>query len=295
MSSPGLAPNQQITRRRFFKTGLCGAAGLAFYSGEVERHWIEVTRRDVALRGLPAAFDGLKVVQLSDIHLEEFTEPFLLEDAVRHINQIAPDVVLLTGDFVSYELLSKKRTVGAAWKCAELLRALKCPQVFASMGNHDVMVGESEVTSALAAQRIPVLKNAFVPLDRRGDRVWIAGLDDPLLGAPDLDCAIPQSIRNREHEPVLLMCHAPDYMDHAMRHPSGSSIGLALSGHTHGGQVRLPLIGAMQLPPGGRKYVEGFFRFGNTQLYVNRGLGSVGLPFRFDCPPEITAFTLRRA
>lgn len=295
MSSPGLAPNQQITRRRFFKTGLCGAAGLAFYSGEVERHWIEVTRRDVALRGLPAAFDGLKVVQLSDIHLEEFTEPFLLEDAVRHINQIAPDVVLLTGDFVSYELLSRKRTVGAAWKCAELLRALKCPQVFASMGNHDVMVGESEVTSALAAQRIPVLKNAFVPLDRRGDRVWIAGLDDPLLGTPDLDRTIPQFLPAKQHEPVLLMCHAPDYMDQVMRHPSGSSIGLALSGHTHGGQVRLPLIGAMQLPPGGRKYVEGFFRFGNTQLYVNRGLGSVGLPFRFDCPPEITAFTLRRA
>ena len=83
------------------------------------------------------------------------------------------------------------------------------------------------------------------------------------------------------------------YADELLAHPAGESIGFMVSGHTHGGQVRLPFVGALDLPPGGRKYVEGLFRLGSMQLYVNRGIGTVGVPFRFQCPPEITAFTLR--
>ncbi len=95
------------------------------------------------------------------------------------------------------------------------------------------------------------------------------------------------------NDPVILMCHAPDYADHLLARPEGKAISLMLSGHTHGGQVRLPLVGALHVPPGGRRYVEGLFRLGSMQLYVNRGIGTVGVPFRFDCPPEITAITLR--
>jgi predicted MPP superfamily phosphohydrolase len=138
-----------------------------------------------------------------------------------------------------------------------------------------------------------VLRNACLPVERAGARFWLAGLDDPVLGQPDPDRAIPPSIRNLPHEPVILMCHAPDYADDLMKRATGGSVAWMLSGHTHGGQVRLPFVGAMQLPPLGRKYVEGWFRFGSMQLYVNRGLGAVGVPFRFDCPPEITLFTLR--
>jgi len=91
-----------------------------------------------------------------------------------------------------------------------------------------------------------------------------------------------------------LMCHAPDYVDDLLLQSATRSVGLMLSGHTHGGQVRVPFVGAVSLPPLGRKYIEGRFQFGRTQLYVNRGIGTVGLPFRFDCPPEITEITLRR-
>jgi len=88
------------------------------------------------------------------------------------------------------------------------------------------------------------------------------------------------------------MCHAPDYVDELQRHPAGQAVSLMLSGHTHGGQICLPFVGPLRLPPLGRKYVEGLFQLGETKLYVNRGIGSVGVPFRFDCRPEITVFTL---
>lgn len=292
---PGSSPSQQLSRRRFLKSTLGGAAGFAFYAGEVERHWIDMTQQDVAIRRLPASFDGMTVVQLSDIHLDEFTEPFLLRDAVDRINRLQPDLVLLTGDYVSYQLLSKQRTVGAAWQCAGLLKQLTCTRKYAILGNHDVMVGEHEVSEALTGNGIPVLRNSCLPIERGGSRIWLAGVDDPVCGRPDLDLAIPAAIRNIAAEPVVLMSHAPDYVDNLRAHPAGNSVAFMLSGHTHGGQVRVPLIGALRLPPGGRKYVEGLFRVGNVQLYVNRGLGTVGLPLRFDCPPEITSFTLRSA
>lgn len=284
-----------ITRRRFLTTGLCSGAGLALYSGEVERHWIETTFHDVRLRSLPSAFDGMKIAQLSDIHLDEFTEPFLLRQAIDKINQLNPDVVLLTGDYISYEIAPRQFAVKSAWHCAELLSELKCPQRYAILGNHDVLLDAKEVSEALTAKGITVLNNSGLPLERAGSRVWLAGLDDPVCGRPDPDAAIPASIRKASNEPVILMCHAPDYVADLAAHPAGKSVDLVLSGHTHGGQVRLPLVGALDLPPGGKKFIEGWFRVGTTQLYVNRGIGTIGVPFRFDCPPEITSLTLRPA
>ena len=105
---------------------------------------------------------------------------------------------------------------------------------------------------------------------------------------PDLDRTIPE----KPDGPVLLMSHGPDYADEVLAHPRGRLVDLMLAGHSHGGQVRLPLIGALHTPTGRAKYVEGLFRFGRMQLYVNRGIGTVALPFRLNCPPEITLFTL---
>jgi predicted MPP superfamily phosphohydrolase len=281
------------------KAGVLGAAGLAIYSGEIERHWIEVTQAQVQLPGLPDAFDGVRLVQLSDIHMEEYTEPFFLRDAVDKINRMQPDAVLLTGDFVSDVPRSKHFAAGAAWQCASILSELRCRQLYAVLGNHDVSVGEENIIEALTAHGITVLRNEYLPMehfgDRTGGRIWLAGLDDPYKGDPDPDLAIPASIRNQAKEPVILMCHAPDYADDLLVTPAGRAVDLMLSGHTHGGQVRIPALGPLALPELGKKYVEGWFRFGKMQLYVNRGIGTVGLPFRFACPPEITQLTLRSA
>jgi predicted MPP superfamily phosphohydrolase len=294
-----------ITRRGLLKQGLCGALGLALYSCEIERHWIEVNEREVALAGLPQVFDGMRIAQLSDIHLDDFTEPFFLGRVVDRVNLLQPDAIFLTGDFVTeifyprrysktaFGVSAKKFARGAAWQCADLLRELKCRELYAIMGNHDLVVGAKQVTEALTTNGIKVLRNSFLPIERSGGRFWLAGLDDPVEGAPSPDLAIPPSIRNVPDEPVVLMCHAPDYVDVLRSHPAGSSVGLMLSGHTHGGQIRLPLVGALELPSWGKKYVEGWFRFGALQLHVNRGIGTVGLPFRLNCPPEISLITLR--
>ena len=284
-----------MSRRRFLATTLSGCAGLAFYSGEIERHWVEITHREIRLQSLPAAFDGMRIVQLSDIHLDEFTEPFLLRHSIEQINRLQPDAVLLTGDFVSYGITPRKFSERSAWQCAEMLSELKCAERYAVLGNHDHWLSWTEVTQALRASGITVLINSCLPIERKGDRIWLAGLDDPLCGRPDLDKAIPASIRGIEGQPLMLMCHEPDYADDLLAQPAGKSIGLMLSGHTHGGQVRLPFVGALELPPGGKKYVEGLFRLGSMQLYVNRGIGTIGVPFRFACPPEITEITLRAA
>jgi predicted MPP superfamily phosphohydrolase len=293
MGISSAAFSQQVSRRSFLIGALYGAGGLALYAGAVERHWLEVVHRDIGIYRLPPDFDGLKVAQLSDIHLDEFTEPFLLREAIDEINRARPDVVLLTGDYVSSEVLPHRFTVEAAWQCGELLGQLECKQRYAIFGNHDIWAGEHHVGDALQFNGITILRNSCLPLERGAGRIWLAGLDDPVCGQPDANLAIPPSIRNIAAEPILLMCHAPDYVDELQKHPGGQAVSLVFSGHTHGGQICLPFVGPLRLPPLGRKYVEGLFQLGKTQLYVNRGIGSVGVPFRFDCRPEITVFTLR--
>jgi uncharacterized protein len=290
--SPFKAP---MTRRRFLLGSACAGGALAIYGGEIERHWIEITHRDIFIPGLAQAFDGFRVAQLSDIHLDDYTEPFFLRDAVRHINALNPDAVFLTGDFVTHELLPVKFSIGPAWRCADLLKEIQCPLRYAVMGNHDVTVGSELVSEALTTNGITVLINGHVAIERAGARFWLAGVDDPVVGNPDPGAAIPASIRNVPHEPIILLCHAPDYADDLIVVPEGQAVSLMLAGHSHGGQIRLPFLGPMALPDLGRKYIEGWFRFGSLQLYVNRGLGTVGLPIRFNCPPEIALLTLRSA
>src|ERR1700760_344873 len=140
---------QVVSRRSFLKGALCGAAGLALYAGEFERHWLEVVKKDIGLLGLSAEFDGLTIAQLSDIHLDEFTEPFLLREAIDAVNRAQPDMVLLTGDYVSAQVLPPKLTVGAAWQCGKLLSNLQCKHRYAIFGNHDIWAGEEHVGEAL--------------------------------------------------------------------------------------------------------------------------------------------------
>lgn len=289
---PESQPQHPISRRGFLITSAC-AASLALYSGEIERHWIEITHNDVTIPGLSPAFDGLRVAQLSDIHFDEYTEPFYLRRAVQQINELDPDMVVLTGDFVTWSPISKRIFKDAAWQCASILSELKCSERYAVLGNHDELAGPKKVIAALKAHGIQMLNNSYQPIERAGGRFWLAGVDDPVEGHPDPNAAIPESIRNIPKEPVVLLCHAPDYADKLLTRPEGQSIALMLSGHTHGGQIVLPFLGPVHLPDLGKKYVSGRFRFGNLQLYVSRGLGTVILPFRLHCPPEITMLTLR--
>ena len=216
-------PTQRLSRRLFLKAGLCGAAGLALYAGEIERHWIEITRHDVALLGLPAAFDGMRIAQISDIHLDDFTEPIFLRHAIQLVNREKPDAVFMTGDFVT-AMMAEKRIPRyfdreTASQCAGILTGLECRSLYAVLGNHDHGVGAHLVTSALQSSGITVLRNACTPIERGSSRFWIAGVEDPLAGHPMPELAIPASIRNVPNEPVVLLCHGPDFADNLLREP----------------------------------------------------------------------------
>jgi uncharacterized protein len=278
-----------ITRRNFLRLAAGSAAGLVLYAGEISRHELELINVTIKLPRLPDAFAGMKVVQISDFHFHAYTEALFLEAIVRKVNALAPDLVLLTGDFVSSNPLPQHTNVKLAYHCAEILSHIKCPLRYAIMGNHDALVGAHAVTDALNTHGIPVLANRSVPLERQGQRIWLAGVEDVLIQRPDLATALPAGLRP-DGETTILLAHEPDFADYAM----GQQVDLILSGHTHGGQILFPFLPPLMLPDMGTKYVHGLFRLGDgMQLYVNRGIGAVTLPFRFRCPPEITAITLQ--
>ena len=289
----GITPDQpsRFTRRKFLIGSGVAAAGFTLYSGEFARHNLDTVHQTIHIKDLPDPFHGYRIVQLSDIHLDEFTEPFFLEHVVHRVNALTPDLVLLTGDFVTRGSLTFVASTHAAHRCAEILSTLTSPQRYAILGNHDVSVSAPLVIHALTSKGTPVLVNKYVAIERQDARIWLCGTDDPNTSHPDLGFSIPA----KPDAPVILMSHEPDYADDVMKHPRGPLVDLMLAGHSHGGQVRLPFVGPLILPPLGEKYVQGYFRFDKMQLYVNRGIGTVGLPFRLNCPPEITVITLQPA
>ncbi len=283
-------PPLSLTRRAFIGSASLATAGLVIYAGTHARHELETVRRTIPIRNLADSFRGFRIVQISDIHLVEWTEPWFVQRVVDAANQLNPDLVVLTGDFISrgpYPLATAYRAMPV---CAEILSGLRCPQRYAILGNHDVTVDSGMVIRSLASVGIPTLVNHYAAIERGSDRIWLSGVDDPGTSVPDLMQAIPRT----PDAPVILLAHEPDYADSVISHPRAGQVDLMLSGHSHGGQVRLPLLGPLILPPMGKKYVAGHFQLGNMQLYVNRGIGTVGLPFRLDCPSEITEITLQQ-
>ncbi len=290
---PALKPDLRssgLTRRRFLGAAGASLLGFGLYAGEIARHELVLEQRTIGIENLPEAFAGFRIAQLSDIHFAEYTEPAFVKRAVDQVNQLQADMVVLTGDYVSMGPVRKDHAEAYIPMCTEILARLTCPLRYAVLGNHDWMVNGTLMVESLEQQGIPVLQNLHAPIERSGQRIWIAGIRDAMSGEADLKLALPADAV-ADKEPVILLAHEPDLLDYVA--PSG--VDLMLSGHTHGGQVRLPFLPPLMLPPFGKIYVEGHFRKGRTQLYVNRGLGAVGLPFRLNCPPEITEITLARA
>lgn len=265
-------------------------ATLALYATDYERHNLEVTHHTIKLPRLPKALDGLRIVHLTDLHYRHFAETSYLRKVVAKVNELAPDLVLLTGDFASKLTFgSRRRSAELSQPEAALLDGIHCPHRFAVLGNHDHMVGPRVIARALEAHGFPVLQNRYLPFEHNGAGLWIAGVQSALKGSPDLDAAVPPQLQN-SHDPVILLAHEPDFADRAAAH---GGIDLILSGHSHGGQVRVPFLGAPKLPAMGRKYVQGLYALaGGTQLYVSRGIGAMNLPLRFLCRPEIAVLTL---
>lgn len=237
---------------------------------------------DVAMPGLGRRWDGCRIAHLTDLHLGQWLSPNRLEGVVDWTNSLKPDLIALTGDYLSYDL------EGSAVDLERCLGRLQAPHgVFSVMGNHDHWVGADDVRALLARIRIRDLRNEVVTLDRDGEPLHVAGVDDVMVGQDRFDEVLA---RLPASGPAILLAHEPDFADTAAR---TGRFGLQLSGHSHGGQIILPRFGPLVRGPHGWKYPVGRYQVRGMTLYTNRGLGSNMWWVRINCPPEIAVFTLR--
>ena len=277
------------TRRQFLRGAT--AAGAVAIAGDailLEPNRPHIVRRDFFLRHWPGRLNGFTVAQLSDFHYDPYFSIHPLHAAIAMVNGLRPDLIVLTGDFVSVPLFGNPRKAAfTADPCARLLRQMTAPHgLWAILGNHDCGTDPKHVTRVLQAENIRVLVNQSEAIEHDGARFWLAGVNDVLSGAADLS----KTLRGVPvDEAVILLAHEPDFADAAARFP----IDLQLSGHSHGGQVRIPLLPPLYLPPMAKKYALGTYQVGPLALYTNAGLGTVRVPVRLNCPPEITLLTLR--
>lgn len=240
---------------------------------------LTVEHQQIYLRKLPAAFEGFRIVHLSDFHHSPFTSREQIERAVQMANRLQPDIVALTGDYISHE-----RAFAAP--CAELLGRLKARHgVYAVLGNHDHWTDAALITDLFRAEGITVLINEGMRFAMNGDAFWLAGVDDTMVGLEDLSLALAGS---RDEDMKLVLAHNPIILRRAAR----AGVDLVLSGHTHGGQVSLRSERSASGRPR-RRLLRGLGRQGETQIYVTRGLGTVVLPIRYGCPPEVSLLELR--
>jgi predicted MPP superfamily phosphohydrolase len=278
----------RLTRRKLLRrlgqggllTALSGVGGYG-YARAVEPGWLEVVRQRLVLPRLPAAFAGFTIAQLSDLHLGPYLAAEHLAPTVRAVMDLEPDAIVLTGDYVS------RLDHGEADMLEQVLAPLRAPQgVFAVLGNHDCGEGAAEVSRALRRAGVTVLHNEHVSWRRDGQTLYLAGVGDVWCGQHDLDRALAGL---STASVAVLLAHEPDYADEVAQ---DRRVVLQLSGHSHGGQVRVPGYGGLHFPPWARKYSIGLRQLGELTLYTNRGIGMVVMPIRFCCRPELTLFTL---
>ena len=269
--------------RRTFIHGACGyvlgVLSVGSYSRFLEPRWVEIKNVVIGINNLPKRFEGMSIVQLSDIHHCEYVPREFIKKCVRKVNALSPDIIVLTGDFV----YGSNAFIPSV---AEELSELKSKEgVYAVLGNHD----NKELTfDILSKKGIHVLINEHIPLYRKKDYLFIAGVDDLWAGKLNLET----TLKGTDDKPKFLLCHNPDAIE-MIKH---TGIDFVMAGHTHGGQVSLPLYG----PPivyskFGARYASGLFHEGKTIMYVNNGIGVSIFPVRFFARPEITVFTLQNS
>lgn len=281
----------KLTRRQWIKIaaggGIVGALGLGSYTYWIEPHWLQFVTRDLLIAGLPAALDGKRLIQVSDIHVGPVVDDSYVIRAFQAVADWEPDFIVLTGDFISSNHdgsapLEQAKRVYSHLKPARLA-------TIGILGNHDYGPGwasprvADNICELLRDQGCEVLRNA----DKTVAGLRIIGFDD--LWAQQFGPKLMSNLLPSD-EPTLVLCHNPDAVDL----PAWSTYrGWILSGHTHGGQCKPPFLRPPLLPVKNKRYTSGEFDlYDGRRLYINRGLGYLRR-VRFNVRPEITVFTLR--
>jgi uncharacterized protein len=283
----------RFTRRGFLK--LVGAAALDLlllaiggtgYGFLIEPNRFSVETVRLKLPRLSPRFSGFRIAQISDIHMGGWMNLERLQYVADLVLAQKPDVLLITGDFlIGYEFNHASRQA-----LEDLIAGLSpladSVPTFAVLGNHDYWINSKAVREMLRAAGITDLTNRVFTLTRDAEHLHLCGVDDVWDGDVRLDDVLTQL---KGDGAAILMAHEPDYADTSA---ATGRFDLQLSGHSHGGQIVLPLLGPPRLPYLGRKYPSGLYKIGEMFQYTNRGVGMARLPIRINCPPEITVFVL---
>ena len=281
--------DNKTTRRRFLRNSALGLGGAAIvgsgaWAHYVEPDWLEITQHNVRLRHLPPSFDGFRIAQISDIHLEDGDMTHDLPNICRLVSAQKADAVVVTGDFVTTANQANGEIL------ARGLAPLQAPQgVFGIMGNHDYWGAEGSqfMEEMLKPTPVKLLINQTHVWEKNGTRLHLAGYDDFWAGTPDFDGV---AARVPANSAAIVLGHEPDF---AIEVAARNKFGLMLSGHSHGGQIALPCGIPIHVPQYANKFPRGWYDVQGMRLYTNRGLGTVGVPLRFCSRPEISVFTLR--
>ncbi|MDA0811373.1 MAG: metallophosphoesterase [Verrucomicrobia bacterium] len=274
-----------MKRRQFLQLAGLGSAAVATfgYGFKVEPGLLSITRREVVMPNLPGDLDGLRVAMFGDLHYRPDADEPLVQKLVEAVNQEAPDLVAIVGDYLEHD-------DAVIPQLLEHLAGIRAKHgIFAIMGNHDgwYSVG-SRVKKMFKERGVDFLINAHSQITIHQTRLAVAGTDNVWDGNPDIAATFRGIAKDT---PTLALIHEPDYFDTVV---SGRANILQLSGHTHGGQCRVPLIGyAPQTVTWGKKYIYGEFERRASKLFVTRGVGTTGIRVRFACRPELAMLTLR--
>ena len=275
----------KMNRRRFLQIGSLAVAGgvlaTTYYFSRYDEASTPVVEQVVLpIKNLHAALDGFSIAVLADFHLYPLTQKPLIETAVAMTNDLKPDLTVMLGDYVWHD-------VEAIFDLAPILGQLNARHgVYAAIGNHDIWTDIHAIRQGMADANIPILENEGLPITDGNGTFYLAGLDDGWSGTPDLQTTLKNDPGG---VPIVTLMHEPDVADDYADNPR---IALQISGHTHGGQIRVPGVGAPVLPYLGRKYDMGLFQVNDMWVYTNRGIGVTNEPVRINCPPEVTQIIL---
>ncbi len=276
------------SRRVFLKTGAVALSAYSFIGaakGVIDRDEYDIIEKTVQIANLPDEFKGFTVGLMSDIHSSVFMTKPEMDDYVAALNNLKTDIIFVPGDFVNSQ-------TEEVYPFAEAFSALRAPYgVYGCLGNHDYFADVDAVAKEVDACGVKLLRNDAVKIHKRNSFINVIGVDDiPMSGKPETYLARALSSVQNSNQKILL-CHKPYFLETI----AGHNIDLTLAGHTHGGQVVFAKIGNTYISPATlfSKYVWGLYKFNNAQMYVTRGIGTVGVPFRVNCPPEITKITLQ--
>jgi predicted MPP superfamily phosphohydrolase len=272
-----------LSRRRFLAgVGAAGAAVAADAFG-IEAHRVLLSRHEVRVAGLPDSLRGRRIAQVSDVHFPG--NQLAARAALEHLDRERPDIVLLTGDMTESGQVMEEVTNFAAQAKAPLATV-------ALLGNWEYRAGveNGPAQNAYRKAGVELLVNASKTIDVGGTPLTLVGLDDAVAGRPDLIRARRGVLAGGTE---IWLVHSPIWAENA---PAGTSERpvMLLAGHTHGGQIRIPLLPPVK-PVGAGRFLEGWYRDTFAPLYVSRGVGTTGIPARFRCPAELPIFTLGAA